>query len=215
MELVIEVIKMLVNLLQDSGARPILIVLVVVMFGIVGLVVWGRGEVRLGPVHLNFRRKEVPDEARASGSGDQVGSEEGPGGKLGGMDGGWNKGPLKSQHVVTRVLSRKKAGLLVEGPKIEDASHDAAEFYGYRGDEAKRLHGMTLADLLERLRPFMKPGDFDAFRSDQMRMGNDYNEGKPVMAEIPIVFNGGTPLSGISKAGLLSCDLAFRGRGER
>ncbi len=95
--------------------------------------------------------------------------------------------------MVTVVLSRKKGGVLVEAPKIEIASMDAAKFYGYRGDEALRLHGMTLPDLLERIRPFMRPGDFEAFLKDQTRIGSDYNEGKPVTAEVPIVFNGGHP----------------------
>lgn len=94
---------------------------------------------------------------------------------------------LKSQNVVTVVLSRKTGGKAEASIKV--ASSDAARFYGYAAGEAARLKGKTLGDLALILQRFMEPEDYDAFVADQLRVNRDYEETGLAWARVPIRFN--------------------------
>ncbi len=100
---------------------------------------------------------------------------------------------LQSQNVVTVVLSRSGAK---ERPAIKVASSEAARFYGYAADKANSLKGKTLDDLLEVLRTYMNPEDYDQFRLDQERVGRDYASFGRAWAQVPIKFNSHHPDDG-------------------
>lgn len=100
---------------------------------------------------------------------------------------------MQSQNVVTVVLSRTGA---TERPAISVASSEAARFYGYAADKANSLKGKTLDDLLEVLRRYMNPEDYDQFRLDQERVGRDYSSFGRAWAQVPIKFNDRHPDDG-------------------
>jgi hypothetical protein len=100
---------------------------------------------------------------------------------------------LQSQNVVTVVLSR---GGTADKPAIKVASGEAARFYGYAADKAERLKGKTLEDLLEILRRYMDPDDYDRFMQDQERVGKDYAMYGRAWARVPIKFNNRHPDDG-------------------
>jgi hypothetical protein len=100
---------------------------------------------------------------------------------------------LQSQNVVTVVLSR---GGSADKPASKVASGEAARFYGYAGDNAERLKGKTLEDLLDILRRYMDPDDYERFRSDQTRVSEDYGIYGRAWARVPIKFNNRHPDDG-------------------
>jgi hypothetical protein len=100
---------------------------------------------------------------------------------------------MQSQNVVTVVLSKSGAN---EKPAIKVASSEAARFYGYAADKANSLKGKTLADLLDVLRRYMNPEDYDQFMRDQERVSRDYASYGRAWAQVPIKFNNRHPDDG-------------------
>ena len=100
---------------------------------------------------------------------------------------------LQSQNVVTVVLSKSGAS---DKPSIKVASGEAARFYGYAADKAESLKGKTLEDLLEILRRYMNPEDYDQFMRDQERVSRDYAAFGRAWAQTPIKFNNHHPDDG-------------------
>ncbi len=98
---------------------------------------------------------------------------------------------LQSYHVATAVLAVKKGDKLT-GATLRGASTKANEFFGKRA-ESKDLTDKNGQELMNLLREWMNPDDYDAFLKDQNRLFAQYGADQEAHAKVPVIFNDKHP----------------------
>lgn len=98
---------------------------------------------------------------------------------------------LESYHESTAVLIVKKGSTLTD-VTLKAVSDKSNEFFGKRS-ESNELIGRTGKDLLEILREWMDPTDYEAFKEDQKRVFKQYGHDRDAFAKVPVVFNSKHP----------------------
>ena len=101
---------------------------------------------------------------------------------------------IESFHAITTVLAvTRKDGRLI-GATLSDAGTRAELFYGKTGGAAElHLKSRTPEQLEELLRPYMNEENFKEMKTDQTRLFNAYQDGRPAHAEVPVIFNDKHP----------------------
>ena len=98
---------------------------------------------------------------------------------------------LDSYHANTVVLAIKK-GSQLKAATLQGASVKANEFFGLRA-ESKELIGKSGPELMEKLRPWMDPVDYEALEKDQQRLFKQYSADQNAHAKVPVRFNSQHP----------------------
>ena len=98
---------------------------------------------------------------------------------------------LQSYHAATAVLVAKKGDRFTSAT-LQDISTKANEFFGKRA-ESKDLIGKSGGELIEMLRHWMEPADYEAFVQDQNRLLKQYSADQEAHAKVPTVFNDKHP----------------------
>lgn len=98
---------------------------------------------------------------------------------------------LQSYHAATAVLAVKKGDKLT-GATLRGASTKANEFFGKRA-ESKDLTDKNGQELMNLLREWMNPDDYDAFLKDQNKLFAQYGADQEAHAKVPVIFNDKHP----------------------
>ena len=106
----------------------------------------------------------------------------------------WHEGLFQNApHAITGVLVlNAKAGNMAQAT-IQKASATAEAFYGFAPNSGENLVGKELTELIEILKDWMNPDDYEAFVADQRTNGARFAKGRLSAARIPVVFNNEHP----------------------
>ena len=100
---------------------------------------------------------------------------------------------LVSFHAITAVITVNVKGVLTEAT-LNGVSSRAAHFYGIEPENVpKQLLGKSGRELAEELEEYVEPEHYKKFLEDQNRVFNNYIDGKPAIARMPVIFNDRHP----------------------
>lgn len=98
---------------------------------------------------------------------------------------------LSSTHAIATVVRIVKVDGHISEVRLEEVSLHAARFFGSMASE--NIMSVSRQDLLVKLRAYMDEDDYLEFLKDQKRLFSDLDQGYPLKARVPVIFNNEHP----------------------